>query len=154
MYGLVKTPWVFHCEDDWLFEKPIELHRLIKILESEKSISTICFRQRSDFSLKPIEDRKVISINHDGLEFYRLDALHDQWHGYTFNPHLAPIDLWRSVGPFSNFKKERHISRTIRKQNLSVNYLVEGGCSHLGAHDSVSNPIKSKKSIFKRLLGF
>lgn len=150
MYGLVTTPWVFHCEDDWLFEKPIDLQHLTSILESEKSISTICFRQRSDFSLNPEDDQKVLSVNYRGLDFYRLDSTHDQWHGYTFNPHLASIDLWRSEGPFSKFKKERHISRTIRRKKRNVHYLSDGGCSHLGAADSVSNPLHSKKSFFRK----
>jgi hypothetical protein len=153
MYRLVKTPWIFHCEDDWLFENPIELNDLIKVLESEKFISSICFRNKSDFSLKPEEDKKVITTSYCGLDFYRLDQIHDQWHGYTFNPHLTRIDLWQSIGPFSNFKKERHISRAIRKRGLAVHYLVDGGCSHLGADDSVSNPKIFKKPLWKRLIG-
>jgi hypothetical protein len=152
MYDLVTTPWVFHCEDDWLFEKSIDLRHLIKILESEKSLSAICLRQKSDFSLTVEEDRKVTYVKSGFLDFYRLDSIHDQWHGYTFNPHLASIDLWRSIGPFSNFKKERHISRVIRKKELFIYYLVNGGCSHLGANDSVSNSNTLKKSIWKRWL--
>lgn len=149
MYGLVKTPWVFHCEDDWLFEKPINLQQLISILAVEKSMSAICLRQQSDFYLKPEDDRKVLFESHGGLNFYRLDPIHEQWHGYTFNPHLAAVSLWRSVGPFSNFKKERHISRTIRKKGLIMPYWIDGGCTHLGANDSVSYPVQFKKPFWK-----
>ena len=152
MYGLVSTPWVFHCEDDLLFEKPIDLQRLIGVLKSDPTLSAICLRQRSDFYLKPEDDRKVRFESHGGLNFFRLYPVHEQWHGYSFNPHLASVDLWRSVGPFSKFKKERHISRTIRKMGLTMPYWADGGCTHLGANDSVSYPVVPKKPFWKRWL--
>ncbi|MBM4189762.1 MAG: hypothetical protein FJ210_03460 [Betaproteobacteria bacterium] len=153
MYSKVKTPWIFHCEDDWLFQKPIDLQHLIKVLQAQQWMSGICMRQRSDFVLSLRDEEKVLFERYDDLAFYRLDPIHAQWHGYTFNPHLASIDLWHSIGPFSAFKKERHISCAIRKKGLIVPYWVDGGCAHLGENDSVSNPATSKKSILKHWFG-
>jgi hypothetical protein len=153
MYKCISTPWVFHCEDDWLFQKPLDLDRLVGILKANSWMSGICMRQRADFELSLQDAKKVIFEHHDGLDFYRLDPVHDQWHGYTFNPHLASVDLWRAIGPFSGFRKERHISRHIRKQGRAMPYLVNGGCSHLGADDSVSYPVAAQKSFLKRWLG-
>lgn len=152
MYKYVTTPWVFHCEDDWLFQKPLDLDRLVGVLQSHQWMSGICFRQLTDFQLSPQDADKVVFEKYGGLGFYRLDSVHKQWHGYTFNPHLASVDLWRSTGPFSCFKKERHISRQIRKQGFVMPYLIDGGCSHLGAENSVSHPVREQKSLLRRWL--
>lgn len=153
MYGLVQTPWVFHCEDDWLFEQPIDLQRLTEVLRAQTWMSGVCLRKRSDFSLVSADESKVLCESYAGLDFYRLDKLHAQWHGYTFNPHLASARVWREFAPFASFKKERHISRTMRKRGLVMAYWADGGCSHLGADQSVSYPRIDKKSFWKRLFG-
>lgn len=151
MYKHIDTPYVFHCEDDWLFEKSIDLTGVIEILNKNKWMSGICFRNLLDFKISPRDFSSVVHESHDGMNFYRLDQLHDQWHGFTFNPHVASVDLWRKFGPFSFYKKERHISRAIRNQQLVMSYLQDGGCSHIGDDRSVSHPSKNNflSKLFK-----
>ncbi|MEY4505911.1 MAG: hypothetical protein RL297_489 [Pseudomonadota bacterium] len=150
MYQRVKTDWIFHTEDDWSFEKPLDFELLIEVLNAESWMSGICMRQLSDFILTAKDEQKVLYEKYKGLDFYRLDPIHTQWHGYSFNPHLTHKNLWRMVGPFSRFKKERHISRFIRQKGLIMPYWVDGGCSHLGADCSVSYPVQIKKSFIKQ----
>lgn len=154
MYAQVKTPWVFHCEDDWLFTQSLDFSKFEQVLTQQAWMTGICFRSLSDFVLTPSDAVKVLHQTYDDLAFYRLDPLHDQWHGYTFNPHFASIHLWRNFGPFASFKKERHISRTVRKSGLVMPYLTQGGCSHLGDNLSVSRPQSSGRSRFFKWLGF
>ena len=33
MYSKVQTEYIFHCEDDWLFDQPIEFEKYIKTLK-------------------------------------------------------------------------------------------------------------------------
>ena len=149
MYKNVDTPYVFHCEDDWLFEKSIDLVKIIETLKKNTWMSGICLRSLSDFTFSSNEADKIIYETHNGLNFYRLDKMHEQWHGFTFNPHVASIDLWRQFSPFSSYKKERHISRAIRKEELVMCYLEDGGCSHIGEDRSVSHP--PRDNFFQKL---
>ncbi len=139
MYQRVKTDWIFHTEDDWQFSQPIDLNRLTKVISKNPWMSGICLRSEADFELSEADQRRVVYESHDEWALYRLDAMHKQWHGYTFNPHLAPVSVWKRFGPFSTFKKERHISRAIRQSGLVMPYLVEGGCRHIGWDNSVSH---------------
>ena len=139
MYQRVKTDWIFHTEDDWQFSQPIDLDRLSQTISMNPWISGICLRSEADFGLCEADQRRVVYEQHNELPFYRLDTMHEQWHGYTFNPHLAPIGIWKRFGPFSSFKKERHISRVIRKSGLVMPYWVDGGCQHIGWDNSVSH---------------
>lgn len=152
MYSKVTSPYIFHCEDDWLFNSDLMLDESIRLLEWNENIGSVCIRQIEDFNLNHDQQSKKITEQHGDIKFSRLDAAHEQWHGYTFNPHVTKLSQWKKFGPYSAFKKERHISRKVRRAGTFVAYLQPGSCVHIGVDDSVSNPIKKSKFGFRELL--
>lgn len=158
MYRQVSTPYVMHCEDDWEFTNDLDVVGAISLLTQEPEISQVCFRKVSDFHLSEEDLSKVEHHQTGEFEYARLDKIHPQWHGYTFNPHLASLDLWRQFNGFSGFKKERHVSRALRAKGRYTAYMEPGSCSHIGLDQSVSasaahptglNLLKKKlKSLF------
>lgn len=154
LYSQVQTPWVMHCEDDWSFTQNLDFESLASTLTQQPSMSGVCFRSQSDFEILPDDQTKILYETHDGWAFYRLDPLHSQWHGYTFNPHFASVNLWKRFGPFKSFKKERHISRRVRQAGLVMPYLVNGGCVHLGDEQSVSYPKNQERTGLWKWLGW
>lgn len=138
MYSMVQTPYVFHCEDDWLFDAPIDIAGATEALKSNSQISQVCLRRLSDFNFSESEKPLITKIRVNQNDYFRLDRLHPQWHGYTLNPHISSIGTWRSLGGFSGFKKERHISRLLRTQGFFSAYASPGACLHIGELQSVS----------------
>jgi hypothetical protein len=138
MYERITTPYVLHCEDDWLFDSSIDLNSAMRLLDSDPQISQVCLRKISDFHLSEADRARVLEVQHAAQPYYRMDPLHAQWHGYTFNPHLAKLDLWNSLGGFSQFEKERHISRNLRSKGRFTAYIKPGCCEHIGELKSVS----------------
>jgi glycosyltransferase involved in cell wall biosynthesis len=152
MYSKVQTDWVFHTEDDWEFTEPVDLDRLVNLVKQHAWMAGVSLRSEVDFGLCEADQKKVLHEHYNDLDVFRLDGMHDQWHGFTFNPHLAPLNTWRKVGPFSRFKKERHISRAVRQAGMVMPYLTHGGCRHIGWENSVSHPSK-RASFWSRWLG-
>lgn len=138
MYRTISTPYVFHCEDDWFFDKSMDLNSAMQLLDANANISQVCFRKIADFHLTENANSQVMECQENGRVFYRLDKLHPQWHGYTFNPHLAKLDVWKQLGGFAPFKKERHISRHLRSKDCFTAYMNPGSCEHIGELQSVS----------------
>lgn len=143
MYAKVTTPYIFHCEDDWQFFAKPNLDNARKILEND-DVSVVCMRALDDF-LKA-EDMQNIAQNNTVA---RLTHLHAQWYGFTFNPHLSKTALWQHYGPYAKFKKERHISRHMRKDDKYAAY-ADGVCRHIG-FESVANA--TPKSFWQKILG-
>lgn len=150
MYAKIKTPYVLHTEDDWIFDAAPDFEKILPLLDHDPKITAVVLRKISDFHLGHEALRKVRYFEQGGLSLASLNNLHAQWHGFTFNPHIAKLELWKNHAPFARFKKERHISRFFRAQNRSVVYLKEGLCEHIGVQ-SVSNPPK-KPSWWARCL--
>lgn len=142
MYDKITTEYVFHCEDDWLFDDTPNIAQCLNLLNNNSNISCVAFRKIENFLYDPADQAQIKVIQGNDGDYVRVDHLHDEWHGYSFNPHLAKVSLWREYAPFAKFKKERHISRHLRKQGLYMAFFKQGYCHHIG-HDSVSNPPKS-----------
>lgn len=136
LYQHVKTPFIFHTEDDWLFHRTDFLPAASQLLQAEPMISSVVLRDVADFPASGIDANQRRVENLDGVEFERLDHLHDQWHGYTFNPHLARLSTWQELQGFSRFKKERHISRHLRAEGKYAAYLRPSACRHIGGDRS------------------
>lgn len=152
MYSKVSSPYILHCEDDWLFTSELMLDESMQLLRWNKNIGSVCLRKIEDFNLNEEQELKKIIEQHGDIKFCRLDGTHEQWHGYTFNPHVTSLSQWRRLGPYSAFKKERHISRKLRSAGTFVAYLQPGSCVHIGVDDSVSNPIKKSNFGFSSFL--
>ncbi|TNC74175.1 hypothetical protein [Rubellimicrobium roseum] len=133
MYAEVTTPFIWHDEDDWAYTRHDFLDPARHLLEVEPSLSAVCFRGISDFTWFTEADRaRIRHEERDGVRYACLDRLHDQWHGWTFNPHLARRALWEELGGFARFEKERHVSRHLRAQGKVVAFLEPGFCHHIG----------------------
>lgn len=151
MYSKVSSPYILHCEDDWIFNSDLMLEESIQLLKWNKNIGSVCLRKIEDLNLSEEQQSKSITMQHGDIEFCRLDGTHNQWHGFTFNPHISSLSHWKGFGPYSAFKKERHISRKLRSTGTFVAYLQPGSCVHIGIDASVSNPIKKSKFGFRAL---
>lgn len=142
MYAQVKTSYILHCEDDWLFDQPLAIDQYIQLLENDKNATSICLRELNDFPHSSLEQSQIQYRDTQPIATAILTGLHKQWHGYTFNPHIAHLDTWHTTQGFANFKKERHVSRWFRKQGRYNLFLKQGVCHHIGEDDSIANPPK------------
>lgn len=154
MYSQVRTQYIFHCEDDWIFDQPLNIAHYIEILEKDKKITSLCLRRLTDFPHTQEEQQQIQFLNTNPIATASLTKLHKQWHGYTFNPHITNLEIWKTTQGFANFKKERHISRWFRQQGKYNLFLKDGACYHIGEDESIANPpkltfwAKAKAKIF------
>ena len=147
LYSEVTTPYIFHLEDDWLFTRHGFLPEARRLLEADPAISVVCFRGMTGFAEHAARDESRRRVVTDAGAYVRLDDLHREWHGYTFNPHLARKALWDEMGGFAGQKKERHISRHLRSQGQFIAYASPGACTHIGAENST---LEAKLPLEKR----
>jgi len=52
-YSLVKTPYIFHCEDDWEFTNTSFLSECLDILEFDKQVLQVTFREGCPHAVEP-----------------------------------------------------------------------------------------------------
>ena len=137
--GLVKTPWVFMCEDDWEFTRTGYIKNSFRIMESEPSVALVGL---------VIDDRYRAAgavgewhVTDGGTAYYdhakwRLSDQHDWWHGWVGSPHLMRMADLRSLGRFQDYMTEGDWDRHFGEANMRSVWLDQQYAHHTG--DAVS----------------
>jgi glycosyltransferase involved in cell wall biosynthesis len=130
-YGEVKSDYIFHMEDDWLFTEGGFIERSIEVLEKEPQVILVTVRDDADMP------RYVCSLKtrQAATARYKLafPELHFLWHTFTFNPGLRRTRDYQALpGGYTSVGDEASISRYYKAENREMAWLVGGGVRHTG----------------------
>lgn len=134
-YSIVKTPYIFHCEDDWEFYKEGFIETSFKILEVDPSVITVWLRNHNDTMKHPIE--KDINVRKN-ISYYYMETNYKHWHGFTLNPGLRRTDDIMKIYPYSKLAPVVRKKKTLMmgEADLSIYYYNLG---YRGAITTESN---------------
>lgn len=103
-YDLVKTPYIFHAEDDWVFRGPGYLRESYDILEKYPDIFQVWLRGI------PTEHERRFSRTIYNVQPHQTYPLHiAQYHwggwegGFSFNPGLRRLRDYRRIGTYGRY---------------------------------------------------
>jgi hypothetical protein len=121
MMSQVKTPYVFHCEDDWEFHKHGFIEACLKEID-EENVHSVWIRDEDDFDgyhrVKPTTDGKyVVSIGAS--------------HGFSFNPHLYNMKYYDGFEKTGGATPEDSIGVDYTAKGLKAVWLP-GYVKHIG----------------------
>ena len=160
LYALVENDYIFHGEDDWLFEPVDTVDACLAVMEAEPDVSVVCVRKLSDLQEKFQKHsvKKVVNDVHYAL--MPLD-IHPEWLSFTFNPGLVKKSVWATYGPYQQHVTEERISMVMKKDGWKVAFLDPGACHHIGDGQHVDDPEqpiraktfpqRMKRSVLKRV---
>lgn len=135
LYSLVKTKYIFHCEEDWYFQGNKHfLKESLDILENYTDIHQVWIRNNMKSC---IEDSEKIS------GFYLIKDKHvDIWNGFSWNPGLRRLSDYKKMFPHGfEFFITTHKSGAILERDCMINtrnfnykaaLLKNSVCEHLG----------------------
>jgi len=152
-YSQVKTPYIFHCEDDWEFFKPGFIEASLDILRQDPTVLNVWLRAYNDTMGHKIDKLPHGRYNYMALNFDRF------WHGFAFNPGLRPTRDCMRLHPFSNLEvlvKKKPMM--IGEVDLSVYYKMlgyraaitndeEGYVRHIGYEGHIDLPWERNKLL-------
>lgn len=111
-YSLVKTDYIFHCEDDWEFFDYGFIQKSIDVLNHDEKIVNINTRIRFDGergSMHPVSE-KLKTINDTEYRIYLHNYL-GLWHGFSWNPGLRRKKDYDIISPYKQFNNEQGVGK-------------------------------------------
>lgn len=136
-YELVKTSYIFHCEDDWEFYRTNFISDSLKILTTYPEVDVVRLRSYY-YDIAPhypfhfLGEREVVG----SIPFYKLDSTDPLWRGFSFNPGLRRLADYKKVAPYARFesssKGESGISIEFHNLNMRTVLLENDACAHIG----------------------
>jgi hypothetical protein len=143
MYRLVRTQFIFHCEDDWRFDPVPIVEDCFKALLAIRDASVVCVRALDDLHEGSLKEAELVEI--EGSQFWlRSITARPIWNGFTFNPSLLRHALWQEHGPYAKYPSEAAISEHMKARGLRIVQPVRGNCWHIGAGRHVEDPFQGK----------
>jgi glycosyl transferase family 2 len=132
-YKEVRTPYIFHCEDDWVFFRSGFIEESLVLLKHDQTISTVlCRRPGQNVNTDSVfKHCPVRSIEH--IAYRRPNPWLDLvWFGYSFNPGLRRLSDYRSLGSFSRLGQEGDVSLHFKFSGMTVAVLANPACETIG----------------------
>nr|WP_246207924.1 glycosyltransferase family 2 protein [Pseudomonas karstica] len=132
-YEAVKTPYIFHCEDDWEFYRPGFVEDSKAILELRPDILQVWLRNYL-YDLKVhspyihLGPRGVIG----GVPCYPLISDKPEWQAFSLNPGLRRVKEYRLCAPYDGHGGEKALSQRYAQLNLTAVTLEGDAVLHTG----------------------
>lgn len=120
MMRWVTTPYVFHLEDDWEFDRPGFIEDCFKVMDGD--VAQVRVRHRDDGSAaqtKPYNDIADQCTNHL----------------FSFNPHLRISGSAKFEG-----SNETLLGDFVKNTGMKTLWLKEGACRHIGGDKTTNRP--------------
>lgn len=103
-YALVKTPFVFHSEDDFLFHKGGFIEKSVKILESDDKIVQVWCRGTDYYGRNghPLSQESYMADD----VLYHFVLPKNDWHGFSFYGGLQSMKAYHEIAPYDDLISE------------------------------------------------
>lgn len=138
IYSVVETPYIFHLEDDWTFDGPIDWNAAIALLETNDKVANVCVRHFEE--IRPKYRKHSDRLVCEGAEFRLMHAdAHPEFFGWTSNPGLIRKSLYDAYKPFKRLLHDQ-MSREIKANGQTVAYMLPGVAGHIGQGRNVTDP--------------
>jgi hypothetical protein len=112
-YSIVKTPWIFHCEDDWEFYRGGFIEDSLSLMKADPKILQVWLRELGDTNGHPVLPEQY---THNDVSYYNLSFNYLGYNGFSFNPGLKRLSDYELIKPYSEvpFDPRTHPTKTAR----------------------------------------
>ncbi|MCX7567224.1 glycosyltransferase family A protein [Sulfitobacter sp. F26169L] len=142
-YAQVETPYIFHCEEDWVFPTSLFLNESRALLDAFPEIHAVMLRDTSERPEIFSEGAEQVDC---GVRYFRADPKsHRRWGSFSFNPGLRRLSDYKALGPFSAMGPERDISFDHKMRGFVLVNLSDGDVRHIGHNPTEKKDEKARK---------
>jgi hypothetical protein len=141
-YARVTSPFIFHCEDDWVFLGPRFIEDSIVILKGCPQVSVVNMTCPGVLDEMDATIEQCPTLERSGVRFKIIPPqAHELWFGYSFNPGLRRTTCYRRLGSFSAVGHEPEVSLYFKRLGMSMAHLEQPGCIHIGGTRHVDDKV-------------
>ena len=141
-YKLVKTPYIFHCEDDWIYTRKNFIQDSLKILEYDNKIIQVWLESQESasrldvFEYGPLKKYKGIGFR----EVYCKEGW--EWGYFSFRPGVKRMKDYNLIGGYERFKNELDIGVCYKKHGYYTVIIEKPAVEDIGLDQTIFDPTR------------
>ncbi|MEL7164021.1 MAG: glycosyltransferase family 2 protein [Pseudomonadota bacterium] len=129
-YAHVDTPFIYHCEDDWVFPTSLFIDESRAILSAQPDIHAVMLR---DWAEAPEAQNRAAPAEVAGVPVRLANPKdHRRWGSFSFNPGLRRTADYTAHAPYASIGPERDLSLHYKLRGFRLAYLEAGNVRHIG----------------------
>lgn len=138
LYSAVETPYIFHLEDDWAFDGPVNWAAAIALLDANDHVGNVCVRAFDEIKAKYRGRSDKLLHSGEVFQVMRRNS-HPEFFGWSPNPGLIRKALYDKYKPFNRMNPDQ-MSGLIKVEGQTIAYLLPGIARHIGWGRNVGDP--------------
>ena len=160
-YSQATCPYIFHCEDDWVFDRCPDLEITRYLLDINPRLSQVCFtdldyaykcKYPADYEQK-IEGLQFTTVHYNGTTFrypaFSFSRTRPASRSFVLNPHLIKRSTVDRFFPYSQYITEYDLACQAQRKGYTLAYQSPGMCIHIGNQRYISDSHKKKHRLQK-----
>ncbi len=141
-YKLIKTPYVFHCEDDWIYTRKDFIKDSLKILEYDRKIIQVWLESKESASRLDIFSYGPLK-KHKGINFRKVLCKEGwEWGYFSFRPGVKRMKDYNLIGGYESYKNELDIGVTYKKKGFYTVIIEEPAVEDIGLDQTIFDPTR------------
>ncbi len=161
VYRKIKTPYIFHCEDDWLYTRSNFIEDSLKILKTDPKIIQVWLESRKSASRLDIFSYGKLETK-NGVKFRKVSCKEGwEWGHFSFRPGVKRLSDYKLINGYEKFQNELDISVEYKKLGFYTVIIDKPAVEDIGDDHHVSDPTriwpkrrkKNSSTGLKRLWG-
>jgi len=127
LFGAASNEYIFHLEDDWLFDRSGFIEDSLSIMTHQLDVHQVWVRHRSDTPHKHNKDGTL--------------SLWQNWNGYSWNPGLRRKSDYQKMFPdgLQVYGEEFDCMQHTKNFDYKVISLINTSCYHIGYNRHTEN---------------
>ena len=144
IYKKIRTPYVFHCEDDWIYTRKKFIEDSLEILETDSKIIQVWLESKRSASRLDIFEYGPLEYTKKNKIGFRKVTCKDGWEwGYfSFRPGVKRMSDYNLIGGYSKFKNELDIGVKYKKLGFYTVIIEKPAVVDIGDDHHVSDPTR------------
>jgi len=141
-YKKVKTPYIFHCEDDWVYTRNKFIEDSFKILSTDDKIIQVWLESMESASrLDVFEYGPLQKVGNIG---YRKVFCKEgwEWGHFSFRPGVKRMTDYKLIGGYSGYKNEIDIGVTYKKKGFYTVIIENPAIIDIGLDRTIVDPTR------------
>ena len=143
-YKLVKTPYIFHCEDDWVYKRGNFVEESLKILASDKKIIQVWLESKESASrLDVFSYGELIKTSRQKIGFRKVYCKDGwEWGYFSFRPGVKRMSDYNLIGGYESFKNELDIGVKYKDHGFYTVIIEHPAIEDIGLDRTILDPTR------------
>ena len=141
-YKLIDTPYIFHCEDDWVYTRKNFIQDSLKILEFDQKIIQVWLESKESASRLDIFSYGPL-LKYKGIGFRRVFCKEGwEWGHFSFRPGVKRMSDYNLISGYESYKNELDIGVSYKSYGFYTVIIEKPAVEDIGLDQTIFDPTR------------